>query len=114
MWRNSSVLRIGGKILESGSRALLEVANFLRGYNYPLETDFRGFLFLCIKQIPPWVFQQLNVDISLTRMKKADTSNEKFHQDDLVFYTDGSKIGEAVGYLIVNENQTFGKHIDKM
>jgi hypothetical protein len=119
MWRNSSVLRIGGKILESGSRALLEVANFLRGYNYPLETDFRGFLFLCIKQ---WVFQQLNVDISLTRMKKADTSNEKFHQEalsalekyDLVFYTDGSKIGEAVGYLIVNENQTFGKHIDKM
>jgi hypothetical protein len=33
MWRNSRVLRIGGKILESGSRALLEVANFLCGYN---------------------------------------------------------------------------------
>jgi hypothetical protein len=43
-------------------------------------------------------------------MKKADTSNEKFHQEtlsalekfDSVVYTDGSKMGEA--YSIVYEN----------
>jgi hypothetical protein len=29
-------------------------------------------------------------------------------------YTDGSKLGKPVWYLIVNENQTFGKCIDEM
>jgi hypothetical protein len=43
-------------------------------------------------------------------MKNAHTSNEKFHQEP----PDGSKMGEAVGYSIVNENQTFGKRIDEM
>jgi hypothetical protein len=55
-------------------------------------------------------------------MKKADTSDEKFQQEalsalvkyDSVVYTDGSKMSEVVGYSIVNENQTFGKRIDKM
>jgi hypothetical protein len=61
------------------------------------------------------------VDISLTRIKKADTRNKKFPQEefstlenyDSVVYTDGSKMGEAVGYSIVNENQTFGKRINE-
>jgi hypothetical protein len=92
MWRNSRFLRIGGKILESGSRALLEVANFLRGYNKIFGNRFQGLLVsmdlnLCGKTV-------LN---KYLRMKKADTSNEKFHQEalsalekyDLVFYTDG-------------------------
>jgi hypothetical protein len=52
-------------------------------------------------------------------MKKADTSNKKFHQEalekyDSVVYTHGSKMGEAVGYSIGNENQTFRKRIDEM
>jgi hypothetical protein len=45
-------------------------------------------------------------------MKEVDTSNEKLHQEalsalekyDSVVYTDGSKMGEAVAYSIVNEN----------
>jgi hypothetical protein len=61
------------------------------------------------------------VDISLTRIKKADTRNKKFPQEalstlekyDSVVYTDGSKMDEAVGYSIVNENQTFGKRINE-
>jgi hypothetical protein len=51
-----------------------------------------------------------------------DTSNEKFHQEALsglekyasVVYTDGSKMGGAVRYSIVNKNQTFWKRIDEM
>jgi hypothetical protein len=90
--RNSRVLRIGGRILDSGRRALLEVATSLRGYNKTFGNRFQGLLVSQdvhqsqlvrenrIKQMSSWTFHQLNVDISLTRMKKAVTSNENFHQ----------------------------------
>jgi hypothetical protein len=42
MRRNSRVFRIGGRILESGRRALLEAATSLRDYNKTTNTDFRG------------------------------------------------------------------------
>jgi hypothetical protein len=91
MRRNSRVLRIGGRILERGRRALLEVATSLRVYNKTFGSRFQGLLVSMdvhqshpirenrIKQIPQWAFQQMNVDINLTRMTKADTCNEKFH-----------------------------------
>jgi hypothetical protein len=91
MRRNSRVLRIGGRILERGRRALLEVATSLRVYNKTFGSRFQGLLISndvhrsqlirknSIKQIPQWAFQQLIMDISLTRMTKADTCNEKFH-----------------------------------
>jgi hypothetical protein len=124
MRRNSRVLKIGGRIQERGRSALLEVASSLSGYNKTFGSRFQGLLVSMdfhqshpirenrIKQIPQWAFQQLNMDISLTRMTKADTCSEKIHQEalsvlkkyDSVVYTDGSKMGEAVGNSIVNEN----------
>jgi hypothetical protein len=44
MRRNFRVLRIGGRILESGRRALLEVATSLRGYNKTFGNRFQGLL----------------------------------------------------------------------
>jgi hypothetical protein len=54
MRRNSRVLRIGGRIMESRRRALLEVATSLRGTIKLLEADFSGFLIL-------WMFTDLNL-----------------------------------------------------
>jgi hypothetical protein len=114
------------KFLGSGRRALLKVGTSLRCYNKTFRSRFQRLLDSLdvhrsqlirqnrIKQIPPWAFQQLNLDISLTRMKKCDTCNEIFHQEalsavekyDSVVYKDGSKMSKAVGFPIVNEHQT--------
>jgi hypothetical protein len=82
MRRNSRILRIVGRILDSGRRALLKVVTSLRGYNKTFGSRFQGLLDSLdvhrsqlmrenkIKQITQWAFHQLDVDISLTRTKK--------------------------------------------
>jgi hypothetical protein len=42
MRRNSRVFRIGGRILESERRALLEAATSLRNYNKTFGSRFQG------------------------------------------------------------------------
>jgi hypothetical protein len=86
--RNFRVL-IGGRIQESERRAQLKVATFLRAYNNTFGNRFQRLLVSLdvhrsqlirenrIKKMSLWAFHQLNVDINLTRMKKADTSNEE-------------------------------------
>jgi hypothetical protein len=42
MRRNSRVFKIGGRIVESGRRALLDAATSLRGYNKTFGSRFQG------------------------------------------------------------------------
>jgi hypothetical protein len=62
-----------------------------------------------VKHPAPWLNDVIRKNTTLTRMKKSELSTEKYKQEalsllqqySLIIYTDGSKMGEKVGYSVV-------------
>lgn len=77
---------------------------------------------------PPWTIENVKIDSTLTRLKRHETSEEKYKSEfekllknnlryannpdrEIFLYTDGSKSDDATSYAVVGENLEFGARL---
>jgi ribonuclease HI len=125
--RNTRVLRVGGRALQSGRTPMEEVAMSLRNGKNTFGNRFQALMekmdisssqlgpVVEVKQPAPWLNDVIRINTTLAQMKKSETSTDKYKQEalsllqkySLIIYTDGSKMEEKVGYSVVfGENAT--------
>jgi hypothetical protein len=73
-----------------------------------------------IRHPASWLNDVIRINTTLTRMKKSETTTEKYRQKalsmlqqySLAIYTDGSKMGEKVGLSVVHGENATKRRID--